>query len=101
MVCRVVTFLSRVRGVRVGQCIRVRQGARVGRGIWGGGDGRALGGKVTARRRMLKPAGPDAAGRPEPEPAQPTYRAELENLTGEQVDALLRDFPGALISRTA
>lgn len=32
-------------------------------------DGRALGGKVTARRRLLKPAGPDAAAIPDPEPA--------------------------------
>lgn len=38
---------------------------------------------------------------PEPEPAQPLYRAELENLSAAEVDALLRDFPGALISRTA
>ena len=49
----------------------------------------------------IRTDGADAQPEPEPEPVQPLYRAELQNLSGEQVDALLRDFPGALISRTA
>lgn len=51
-----------------------------------GVDGRALGGKVTARRRLLAPIGPEAAAIPDPEPA-PAEPVQVEPAPAEPAAA--------------